>query len=170
MMHRGWIGGLLFLFILLGGAALGGGYLYGESIKVQSQRANDQLTDDLIEQLMLVAARLGRTDQRLAMVDTRLTILSAASEAQEAWLNDIDSQLQARVTPSTTQAVNPAPALPSPGAWLGSHSPPWDFCTFTPCIASFWNGRGYVVQCGDGLYSKSGGIQGACSSHGGVAR
>lgn len=36
-------------------------------------------------------------------------------------------------------------------------------------IPNYENGRGYRVQCEDGTYSQSGGIQGACSWHGGVA-
>lgn len=36
-------------------------------------------------------------------------------------------------------------------------------------IPNYDNGRGYRVQCEDGTYSQSGGIQGACSHHGGVA-
>ena len=36
-------------------------------------------------------------------------------------------------------------------------------------IPNYDNGRGYRVQCADGMYSHSGGIQGACSGHGGVA-
>lgn len=36
-------------------------------------------------------------------------------------------------------------------------------------IPNYDNGRDYRVQCNDGTYSKSGGIQGACSHHGGVA-
>lgn len=35
-------------------------------------------------------------------------------------------------------------------------------------IPNYENGRGYRVQCNDGMYSHSGGIQGACSGHGGV--
>jgi hypothetical protein len=46
-------------------------------------------------------------------------------------------------------------------------SPPADFCAYFNCIASFWNGRGYVVECSDQTYSDSGGIQGSCSHHGG---
>lgn len=46
-------------------------------------------------------------------------------------------------------------------------SPPADFCSYFSCIASFWNGQGYVVQCNDGHYSKSGGRSGSCSHHGG---
>jgi hypothetical protein len=35
-------------------------------------------------------------------------------------------------------------------------------------IPNYDSGRGYRVQCADGMYSQSGGIQGACSGHGGV--
>ena len=37
-----------------------------------------------------------------------------------------------------------------------------------PNIPNYPNRRGYRVQCRDGTYSRSGGIQGACSHHGGV--
>ena len=46
-------------------------------------------------------------------------------------------------------------------------NPPVDFCTTHECIASFANGHGTAVQCKDGMWSMSGGIQGACSGHGG---
>lgn len=49
-------------------------------------------------------------------------------------------------------------------------SPPNNFCSYFNCIASFWNGRGYVMQCGDGTFGKSGGISGSCSGHGGNSR
>lgn len=35
-------------------------------------------------------------------------------------------------------------------------------------IPNYEDGNGYPVQCADGMWSKSGGIQGACSGHGGV--
>lgn len=43
-------------------------------------------------------------------------------------------------------------------------------CSYFPCIASFWSGSGYMAECNDGQYSMSGGIQGACSHHGGELR
>lgn len=49
-------------------------------------------------------------------------------------------------------------------------SPPSNFCAYFSCIASFWNGNGYVEECQDGSYSKSGGISGSCSHHGGDLR
>lgn len=51
--------------------------------------------------------------------------------------------------------------------YIGRSDPPQDFCTFAACIDNFWNGRGTVVRCADGKYSKSGGIRGSCSGHGG---
>jgi hypothetical protein len=50
------------------------------------------------------------------------------------------------------------------------YSPPSNFCDYFNCIASFWNGRGYVMECSDGMYGKSGGISGSCSHHGGNYR
>jgi hypothetical protein len=43
-----------------------------------------------------------------------------------------------------------------------------DFCATHTCIDNFDEGDGYPVQCADGQWSQSGGIQGACSHHGGV--
>ena len=47
------------------------------------------------------------------------------------------------------------------------YSPASDICSYISCIPSFWNGRGYVEECQDDLFSKSGGISGSCSKHGG---
>jgi hypothetical protein len=44
-------------------------------------------------------------------------------------------------------------------------NPPSSFCSYFNCIASFWNGSGYVVECQDNTYSKSGGRTGSCSKH-----
>lgn len=46
-------------------------------------------------------------------------------------------------------------------------TPPTDFCSIdgVTCIASFSSGKGYLVQCGDGEFSMSGGRQGDCSDH-----
>jgi hypothetical protein len=56
----------------------------------------------------------------------------------------------------------------NPGKYI--YSPPAGFCSYFSCINNFPNGHGYVVECHDDEYSKSGGIQGACSYHGGVLR
>jgi hypothetical protein len=50
------------------------------------------------------------------------------------------------------------------------YSPPATFCSYFSCIHNFATGHGYVVECKDNMYSKYGGIQGACSLHGGVQR
>lgn len=39
------------------------------------------------------------------------------------------------------------------------------FCRYFHCINNFPNGKGYVVECLDGMYSKSGGIRGSCAFH-----
>ena len=41
------------------------------------------------------------------------------------------------------------------------------FCGSHDCVGDFNNGSGYIVQCNDGTWSHSGGLSGACSSHGG---
>lgn len=51
----------------------------------------------------------------------------------------------------------------TPGNYI--YSPPSGFCGYFACINNFWNGRGYVIQCQDGMFSKSGGISGSCSYH-----
>jgi hypothetical protein len=50
------------------------------------------------------------------------------------------------------------------------YSPAAGVCTYFQCIANFTNGHGYLVECIDGKYSKSGGVSGACSRHGGESR
>lgn len=48
-------------------------------------------------------------------------------------------------------------------------SPNQAFCNYFQCISikAFWSGKGYVVQCTDGKFSKSGGRPGSCSRNGG---
>lgn len=66
-----------------------------------------------------------------------------------------------------------APANPWNYTFCGGSlisSPPSTFCSYFACISSFSSGSGYVVQCSDGTYSKSGGRPGVCSTHGGFGR
>jgi len=78
--------------------------------------------------------------------------------------------------PAPTQApANLCGAPPNPWGYnfcTGSTiaAPPASFCSYFDCIASFWNGTGYVEECQDATYSKSGGHQGSCSHHGGNLR
>lgn len=77
-------------------------------------------------------------------------------------------------TPAPLACHTEAPANPwgydfcTPGNSISS--PPADFCSYFPCITTFANGHGYVIECTDGKYSKSGGVSGACSGHGGAHR
>jgi hypothetical protein len=78
-------------------------------------------------------------------------------------------------TSPPAKAVNlcGAPANPWRYGFCGSHlitAPASAFCSYFACISSFANGLGYVVQCGDGKYSKSGGRTGVCSQHGSFKR
>ncbi|HVA21754.1 MAG TPA: hypothetical protein VNN74_06635 [Candidatus Micrarchaeia archaeon] len=43
-------------------------------------------------------------------------------------------------------------------------------CRYFRCIGAFWAGRGYMVECRDRTYSRSGGRRGACSDHHGEWR
>jgi hypothetical protein len=67
---------------------------------------------------------------------------------------------QAAATPEYTPPADDA----SPPSYDGGA----DFCDTHDCIPNYPNGNGSTVQCMDGTYSHSGGIQGACSHHGGV--
>lgn len=90
---------------------------------------------------------------------------------------------QAPVKPAPVQQSQPEQSAPAPATGVngnpwgydfnpGNHiySPPSAFCSYFNCIASFWNGKGYVEECSDTTYSKSGGISGSCSKHGGDYR
>jgi hypothetical protein len=45
--------------------------------------------------------------------------------------------------------------------------PPADLCVVFSCIKNFYNGKGHLELCQDGMVSMSGGRQGSCSKHGG---
>jgi hypothetical protein len=51
-----------------------------------------------------------------------------------------------------------------------THAGDTKFCSEHQCIGSFTTEGGTVVECSDGTFSHAGGIQGACSHHGGVGR
>lgn len=78
--------------------------------------------------------------------------------------------------PTTTKPKSLCGAPPNPwnyhfcGGSSRITAPPEDFCAYFDCIDNFWNGRGYVIQCKDDMFSKSGGIQGSCSYHQGNKR
>ena len=92
----------------------------------------------------------------------------------------------APTSPPATAAPAPPPPTTAPVANLcGAAANPWNytfcggnlitspaagFCSYFGCISSFATGTGYVVQCVDGRFSKSGGHTGVCSQHGGFGR
>ncbi len=82
------------------------------------------------------------------------------------------------VAPKPTAAAKPkaaaglcgAPANPFGYNFCGGQvitTPDPAVCNYFSCIPNFSNGKGYLEQCRDGMYSMSGGRSGACSYHGG---
>lgn len=76
-----------------------------------------------------------------------------------------------------TPTPNPCPNAVNHNPWCYDFNPgnvitnpPAGFCSYFLCISSFYDGKGYVIECTDGMYSKSGGRQGSCSKHGGDSR
>jgi hypothetical protein len=74
--------------------------------------------------------------------------------------------------PTTTTTSKPppnlcgAPANPYGYNFCGGtlvYSPAGDICSYLTCAANFWKGDGYVVQCQDDTFSKTGGKQKVCS-------
>jgi len=78
--------------------------------------------------------------------------------------------------PAPAPPANLCGAPPNPygynycGRGANVSNPPGDVCTYFTCIANFPNGKGYMEECRDGTVSKSGGIRGSCSQHGGDQR
>ena len=99
-----------------------------------------------------------------------------APDGADAWQSEEYSRsiTANKSATSETRAQNPNPtSVNSVGKWVIG------FIIFIVVIASFqscsnrgWqmgvDGNGYQVTCQDGTTSMSGGIQGACSHHGGV--
>lgn len=69
--------------------------------------------------------------------------------------------------PAAAPSSAPSPPVDTEDVGSLSHAGDAEFCSTHSCIASFSSGAGAVVQCADGEYGHSGGIQGACSDHGG---
>ncbi len=129
-----------------------------------------------------------------AGISTTAPIAAAASTSSAATAPTTAAPTQAPTTPAPTTPPPPPPTPPPPPAktvppatanTCGAPSNPWgytfcagsfisappsNFCSYFNCIASFWNGRGYVMECGDLTFGKSGGISGSCSGHGGNYR
>jgi hypothetical protein len=85
-------------------------------------------------------------------------------------------------TPRPQPTATPVPPTPTPCPAVNCNpwgynftcckqifSPPANFCNgvYFTCVPRFATQTGYVVECKDGMYSKSGGIVGVCSKHNG---
>lgn len=79
-----------------------------------------------------------------------------------------------RVERKETSEASPTPELESapeaeqePREAPNNHSEDEPLCSTHECIGDYEKEPGTVVECADGTYSHAGGIQGACSHHGG---
>ncbi|RZU73537.1 hypothetical protein EV384_1943 [Micromonospora kangleipakensis] len=85
-------------------------------------------------------------------------------------------------TPSQSRTAAPqlagerrcgAPANPFGYDYCGGsriRKPAERICDYFECVPGFWSGRGYVVQCRDGMLSLTGGQATACAGRQGVRR
>lgn len=98
------------------------------------------------------------------------------AEARERREAQARSEAEARERREAQQRIETEEArarrAPTEHDELGSYSHATDaqFCSEHDCIGEFDSEPGRIAECADGSFSHSGGIQGACSYHGGVAR
>jgi hypothetical protein len=90
-----------------------------------------------------------------------VSLRAAQQEIARNWRHTFVGAPNTAGTPAASTSPVTAPRAPAT-------STPANFCTTHECIASFAEGRGTIVQCADGEWSKSGGLPGVCSRHGGV--
>lgn len=126
---------------------------------------------------------IGTNDTATTPTPTATSAAAIASSASPTALPTTKPTTQPTPRPTHTKPAVPTPT-PKPkcqavnkNPWCYNFSPgnliynpPAAFCDYFNCIASFWNGRGFVNECADQTYSKSGGIQGDCSHHSGELR
>ena len=129
---------------------------------------------------------LGSTDASAAPASTATPTPAPTAKATPKPTPKPTAKATPRPTPSPTAQPTPKPTptpIAQPTGVYGNpwgydfrsgnviYNPPGAFCSYFDCIASFWTSTsGYVVQCGDGAFSHSGGRQGVCSRHGGYYR
>jgi hypothetical protein len=73
-----------------------------------------------------------------------------------------------RANASVPTGSGPAAADSTDDTQSSSDASDSDFCTDHDCIPNYDEGTGDTAMCADGTYTHSGGIQGACSHHGGL--
>lgn len=120
-------------------------------------------TTQAAQQVAATTARLRTIDQRAVPTRAPTNPTSRTSTTVSATVR------RTTVTTVVCQAENGNPWCYNfvPGYLI--YSAPSNFCYYFDCIPSFWQStNGYVAICDDGTYSHSGGVQGACSYHGGV--
>jgi hypothetical protein len=110
------------------------------------------------------------TNQPVVHIDATATITPTATIVPTATPNPTAQATATRVAPTPTNPPCADPCNPwgynfKPGKLI--YSPQPAFCDYFNCIGNFWNGTGYVMECKDAMYSKSGGKSGSCSYHGG---
>src|SRR5438094_8572254 len=111
-----------------------------------------------------------------AVAPTATATLAATPEPTPAPTPRATPKPTPRPTPKPTPKPKPVGVYGNPWGYdfsAGSviRNPPAEFCSYFPCIPTFWSStNGYVVQCADGDFSHSGGRSGVCSHHHGYAR
>jgi hypothetical protein len=100
----------------------------------------------------------------------QITLRAAQLAIARNWLHTGVPVVVNRHRPPATPS--PRPPAPSPagggeGPGSRSHAGDAQFCSTHSCIGNFPAGRGTVVQCADGEWSHSGGLEGVCTDHGG---
>lgn len=94
-----------------------------------------------------------------------IVIAGCAASGQSSTATSADSG----ITTASTSTPSSSTTSSSCGEGVGSYDHTCDgqFCSTHQCIGDFQGEPGYIVECADGAYSHAGGIQGACSHHGG---
>jgi hypothetical protein len=132
----------------------------------------------------IVGSKLVRAKLVLQARELRIRVqFRVTSDSQPGTILKTTPRARSLVDPGTRVVLVIAKAPPNPclastgNPWCYDFSPgsliywpPISFCSYFTCIGSFWDGHGYVIQCQDGEFSQSGGIQGSCSYHGGNYR
>jgi hypothetical protein len=70
--------------------------------------------------------------------------------------------------PASSSRVQQEAAAPAGEGDVAPQESDDEFCDDHDCIPNYDEGNGERAMCADGTYSQSGGIQGACSHHGGL--
>jgi hypothetical protein len=111
---------------------------------------------------------MGATRRRLpALAVALLGALALTGCSQSTERNTTTTTTKETESAETESAETTTAQAESEGPGSYSHTEDGQFCQSHTCIENFPYGHGTVVKCSDGEWSHSGGIQGACSDHGG---